>query len=218
MGIENMSILELEDMEDDAPCLANFPSRIMASKRGYDTWVEKLYVDIDDIIKKRIFPTASYRQNDPEDRFNVDIAGFLCQIGYSAHHDKYMNGHPDIYVENSRGFEWIGESKIHSDYGTLLDGFRQLSTRYSSGFIGRNHGAVLIITKNESINNLMQRWKNKLNQSEFNGINITACKMDNTCFLSTHEHQVSGQDYTVRHIPISILHKPTDKSARNRNS
>ncbi|CAH1602493.1 conserved hypothetical protein [Vibrio jasicida] len=218
MGIENMSIEQLEDFEDSVPEIGGFPSRYLAAKRGYSEWIAKLYKDIDHIIKNIIFPSASYRQNDPEDRFNVDIASNLAQVGYRAHHDKWMNGHPDIYVDSHRGYKWIGESKLHSDYETLLEGFRQLSTRYSSGFVGQNHGAVLIVTKNQSISNLMEKWQEKLLSSEFQGVEVKECKMDTTCFLSAHDHPVTGEKYTVRHIPISILFNPTDKSARNRKT
>ena len=215
MGIENMSIEALEQLDDSLPEIAGFPSRYMAAKRGYDTWIVKLYKDIDNIIKNLIFPSASYRQDDPEDRYNVDIANSLSLIGYQAHHDKWQNGHPDIYVESHRGYQWIGESKLHKDYEYLLEGFRQLSMRYSSGFVGQNHGAILIITKNESIKNLMTRWQSKLLDSEFKDVEVEECTMDKACFVSKHGHAVSGEDYTVRHIPISIRFVPTDKSARN---
>ena len=213
-----MSIEELESMENFVPEVGGFPSRVMAAMKGYDSWVSKLYKDIDSIIKNCIFPSASYRQNDPEDRYNVDIANTLNQIGYQAHHDKWINGHPDIFVESHRGYKWIGESKIHSDYNNLLDGFRQLTTRYSSGFIGQNHGAVLIVTKNESIKQLMLKWQTKLEESEFDCKSVEKCSEDDNCFVSMHEHHVSGEDYTVRHIPISIRFNPTDKSARNRKT
>ncbi|WP_051686736.1 hypothetical protein [Pseudoalteromonas sp. ND6B] len=214
MSIENMSIQELESMESCIPEVGGFPSRVMAATRGYDTWISKLYSDIDHIIKRCIFPTASYRQNDPEDRYNVDIANTLSTMGYQAHHDKWKNGHPDIVVESHRGYQWIGESKIHSDYNYLLEGFRQLTTRYSSGFIAQNHGAILIITKNRSIKDLMSNWENKLISSEYSDVAVQKCTIDDDCFISTHTHQVSGSEYTVRHIPISILFNPTDKSAR----
>jgi hypothetical protein len=216
LSLEQFSIEQLEGLEDSIPEIAGFPSRLMAGKRGYETWIARLYQDVDNIIKNRIYPSASYRQDDAEDRYNVDIAGFLSQIGYQASHDKWMNGHPDIYVESSRGFKWIAESKLHSDYGTLLSGFKQLCERYSSGFVGQNHGAILIITKNISIKSLMNTWKERLSNDEDyknKKVVVDNCQIDELCFISKHEHTVTGESFTVRHLPISILCKPTDKSA-----
>jgi len=217
---ENMSIGQLAAIEHMIPEVGGFPSRALALQDGYDAWVERLYKDLGYIIKDIIFPSASYRQGDKEDRFNLDIAGFLKTMGYQASHDRWSNGHPDIYVESpANGFKWTGESKIHSSYDYLLEGFKQLCERYSSGFENEDCGAVLVVTKNADVKAMMNNWRKLLSEDEDykqSGVSVYDCKMDEMCFVSSHTHSVSGRPFEVRHVPISIRFNPTDKSAQNR--
>lgn len=216
----SMSLKELSEIEEHMPEVGGFPSRVIASQKSYEEWVLRLYIDIDRIIKDTICPSASYRQDDPEDRFNLEIANSLKHMGYQAAHDLWMNGHPDIHVENrSRGYKWTGESKIHSSYENLMEGFRQLCERYTSGFENENRGAVFIITKNENIKKMMDRWKETLKDSE--EYSKSAFKIQDTeglSFESTHNHSKSGMPYEIKHIPISIRFSPTDKSARSKKN
>ncbi|MUK78458.1 hypothetical protein GNP84_16365 [Aliivibrio fischeri] len=217
---QNVSIGQLALMEDMMPEIGGFPSRVLALQEGYDSWVNRLYKDLNCIIKNDIFPTASYRQDDKEDRFNLDISSLLRRMGYQASHDRWSNGHPDIYVESpSKGYKWTGESKIHKDYGYLLDGFKQLCERYSSGFENEDQGAILIITKNIDIKSMMDNWRKLLSSDDdYQQKNtfIYDCAIDKMCFMSSHKHSVTGEQFKVRHIPISIRFAPTDKSARNK--
>ncbi|MGC4734074.1 hypothetical protein [Providencia hangzhouensis] len=222
MKLENLSIGQLADIEEIMPEIGGFPSRVIALQSGYQFWTERLYKDLNRIIKDVIFPTASFRQNDSEDRFNVDIVGNLFMIGYQASHDRWNNGHPDIYVQSpGYGYKWSAESKIHRDYNYLLDGFKQICERYSSGFTGEDTGAVLIITKNIDIKSLMENWQKLLSDDEdykAKNVSVSDCETDSFCFTSKHSHSVSGTQFEVRHIPISIKFNPTDKSARNRKT
>lgn len=221
-AFENMSIAQLAAIEHMIPEVGGFPSRVIALQRDYDTWLTQLYKDLDYIIKEVIFPQASYRQNDKEDRFNLDIASSLKLLGYQASHDRWNNGHPDIFVESpGNGYKWTGESKIHSTYNYLLEGYKQLCERYSSGFEKQDQGAVLVITTNADIKSLMDNWRATLAADvNYQQANITVydCQLDKMCFMSSHKHSVSGEDFIVRHIPISIRFQPTDKSAMNRKS
>lgn len=217
--ISDYSLKELEAIQDHMPTAGGFPSRVLAADRGYDVWLLQLYSDIENIIKEKIRPMASYMQDYQEDWFNLEIASSLKLLGYLASHDSWTNGHPDILVESTKGFKWIGESKIHSSYEYLLEGFRQLCERYSSGLDNENEGAVLIITKNSSIKTLMEKWREKLISDSYyytNGIKAEDLDADKLFFRSIHPHSVSGTSFTVKHIPISILFNPTDKSGRNR--
>lgn len=220
MEFENMSIGQLAAIEHMIPEVGGFPSRALALQNGYEAWIERLYKDIDCIIKDTIFPSASYRQDDKEDRFNFDITAFLKTMGYQASHDRWSNGHPDIYVESpANGFKWTGESKIHSSYDYLLEGFKQLCERYSSGLENEDCGAILVITKNTNVNAMMDNWRILLSKNtdyEPGNVSVYDCKMDEMCFVSSHLHSVSGRPFKVRHIPISIKFNPTDKSAKNR--
>ncbi len=220
MEFENMSIGQLAALESMMPEIGGFPSRVIALRSGYDDWLARLYQDLDYIIKEVIFPSASYRQDDGEDRFNLEIGNSLKLMGYQASHDRWNNGHPDIFVESPcYGYKWTGESKIHSTYDNLLEGYKQLCERYSSGFEHQDQGAVLVITTNVDIKSLMENWRKKLADDvdyQAAEVSVYDCKFDKTCFMSSHKHSVSGEDFEVRHIPISIRFQPTDKSAMNR--
>lgn len=217
-----MSIGQLASLEPIMPEVGGFPSRVIALQKGYDEWLTRLYKDLDFIIKDVIFTSASYRQDDKEDRFNLEIANSLRIMGYQASHDRWSNGHPDIFVESpGRGFKWTGESKIHSTYDYLLEGYKQLCERYSSGFKYQDQGAVFVITKNIDIKSLMNNWRETLAADvdyQAAGVTVYDCKLDKMCFMSSHKHSVSGEDFEVRHIPISIRFQPTDKSAISRKN
>ncbi|EPM5497404.1 hypothetical protein ACTM7A_001340 [Vibrio fluvialis] len=218
--LEDMSVGQLADLEPMMPEVGGFPSRVIALEKGYEEWLKRLYKDLNVIIQDIIFPSASFRQKDKEDRFNLDIANSLKLLGYQASHDRWNNGHPDIFVESpGRGYKWTAESKIHSTYDYLLEGYKQLCERYSSGFQYQDQGAVLVITKNMDIKSLMDNWRKVLAADvgyQKAGVTIYDCKLDKMCFMSSHKHSVSGENFEVRHIPISIKFQPTDKSALNR--
>ncbi|MEZ8148374.1 hypothetical protein [Enterovibrio norvegicus] len=212
----DFSLAGLLRSEDDD--VNGFPIRAL-SKSNYDKWIDKLYDDLDSIIRKQIRPTASFRQNELEDRFNVELVGYLNCKNYNASHDKWCNGHPDIYVESTDGFVWIGESKILRKYDDLLEGFKQLSERYSSGYPNENQGGVLIISKNRDIGKLMKNWLKRLESDTWfvsRKLKSSLCSKDEMCFYSIHSHSATSQNYKVRHMPVSIYHNPIDKSAVSR--
>lgn len=215
--VQDYTLSQLKKMGNLNPHLSGFADRAMINNGGgqYKDWIDRLYKDLHNIIAQ-IQKTANFRQEDKEDRFNIDITNSLSLLGYNASHDPWNNGHPDIVVENDRGFQWIGESKIHSSYDNLLEGFKQLSERYSSGSLNKDHGSVLVITKNENTKKLMANWQKTLsNSQEYRDCLVQKCtlNLDHDSFISTHTHSISGRDYTIRHTPINIRFKPTDKSA-----
>ncbi|TOI71780.1 hypothetical protein, partial [Vibrio parahaemolyticus] len=100
-------------------------------------------------------------------------------------------------------------------YDDLLEGFKQLTERYSSGFDSEQQGAILIISKNRDIGNMMDTWKDKLTQDSWfteRGIEAKNCQKDKMSFYTEHNHTTSSIKYSVRHIPISIYFNPIDKS------
>ena len=213
----NMTLSQLIEMENHVPTLAGFASRL-CSRSTYEDWITRLYIDIDDYIARSIITSASIRQKDEEDRYNIEIANYLNMIGYDAGHDTFNKGHPDIIVNDKiHGYQWLGESKIHRKYDDLLEGFKQLSDRYSSGNYKQNHGAVIIINKGGDTAKVVNKWKEMLIDDPFyksRSIKAEICTQNKDCFISTHEHTGSSNDYTVRHIPINVYYKPVDKSAK----
>lgn len=216
----DFSLTQLAGFEGIAPTLAHFPSRILASKK-YESWVEGLYKDIDRVVSDTILPNVKFMHSDSEDRFNTHIAGHLKMLGYSASHDAWDNGHPDIVVDDiANGYKWRGESKIHSDYSYLLDGFRQLCERYTSGITNESQGAMIILCKNKDIGKMMTNWKETLQgcpDYQDRELDFNECRINSMAFVSKHKHNKSSISYKVRHIPVSLYFKPTDKSARLSN-
>ena len=76
--------------------------------------------------------TRGLNEDRSEDELSMQVANMLVAAGISARHDRHINGHCDIVVDADNGFMWLGEAKIHKDYGWLDDGFLQLSTRYGT--------------------------------------------------------------------------------------
>ncbi|MEO1763509.1 MAG: hypothetical protein AAFR83_16410, partial [Cyanobacteria bacterium J06629_18] len=70
MDIENLSLRELQNLEQFIPGLGRFPSRFIAT--DYNKFIEILYDDIDEIIYQ-IQENPELRQRDSEDRLTIDI-------------------------------------------------------------------------------------------------------------------------------------------------
>lgn len=79
-----------------------------------------------------------------EDQLTIEIVSQLKMLGIDASHDKQQGGHCDILVEGSEGFVWIAEAKKHKDYLWIEKGFRQISTRYSTGVYGQDAGDIIV--------------------------------------------------------------------------
>lgn len=194
-----------------------FLERCAAAKKGYHSWVESLYQDIDQIFNDYFITSSSFRLQDKEDRFNLEIVNHLKSWGYRAGHDTWTNGHPDIYVENPQfKYRWVAESKIHSDYGNNLKGFNQLCTRYTTGLPTESCGAMILITKNVGdVVSVMDKWKTHLDEKADNyrekDFKIELNEDNPLIFYSSHRHHATGLPYRVKHLPLIIHFAPEDK-------
>ena len=169
-----------------------------------DVFIDRLYQEISNIILI-IEQSAQYRQNDPEDRITIDIVGLLRQTGYNATHDPDYRGHPDIRVSNDN-FVWLGEAKIHNSYEWLMDGLKQLHTRYMTG--RENGSGILIYIFGSNAKNVIDEWRKRLTESnECNLMNTVDCE-ENLTFWSIHRHESSGLDVKTKHIGISLYFNP----------
>jgi hypothetical protein len=126
MSIANLSLKELKDFEADIPLLARFPSRALADT--YDSFLDILYDDIDEIIRD-IEANREFYCEDGEDKLTVFIAINLRRLGYDAEHGVKHGGNTDLLVKR-KAFTWIAEAKIHSSYDYLYEGFLQLDTSF----------------------------------------------------------------------------------------
>jgi len=177
----------------------NHDARVKAVQKGVDFACSELEKN------------SSKKQGLGEDAISLDICSMLSMAGFQASHDKYNNGHCDIVVEGKDTFVWLAEAKEHSNYNWLDKGFQQLTTRYSTGTIGQNHGDVLIYCYNADAKAMLAKWQSELVHRN------TAVKIEEVpcgnplLFFSTSKHTKSGLNFHVRHKALTLHWDPKDK-------
>ncbi|OFC70422.1 hypothetical protein [Alteromonas confluentis] len=192
---------------------------IRNSISSYDDFIERLSSDIDNIVEDM----QRHRENHPkdtlEDNLTNHILANLRTLGYSAEPEN-KSGNADMCVKR-KNFMWLGEAKKHSgDYQYLADGMHQLSTRYSLSTPSANHGGLIIYIHEAKGAGISNEWRKRLREQKLIGLEtysdleLSDCRKNTFCFLSSHTHHSSGIKYNVRHIPIFLHHDPIDKSAR----
>jgi hypothetical protein len=201
------NLRSLKDLGELVPELGDFIRRIYPE--NYDQFIENLYIDIDNIIKK-IQENPKVRQDDDEDRLTVDITDNLTHIGYKASHDEMIGGHADLVVRK-KDYIWIGEAKKHSDYDWLWKGFNQLTTRYTTGDTNQNNGGLLIYVFGKNANRVMSKWQEFLTTQSLPDYSWEPCKNRELAFFSKHTHDKSGLSFRVRHMPILLYFSPQDR-------
>mgnify|MGYP001206622066 CR=1 FL=1 len=161
-----------------------------------------------DLVCSSMASNRKYHQSRDEDLLTVHITDKLFDHGFDAHHDADTSGHPDIKVSDRSGFEWLCEAKVHKSYAWIFKGFKQLSTRYSCGALGKTSGEVLIYcyTK-KSAQDVLEEWSSRLSTKL---PSVVCDKVDAGFFRSTHAHGVSGLDYNVRHKVVGLHYDPED--------
>ncbi|WP_290599456.1 hypothetical protein [Anabaena sp. AL93] len=214
MSIQKLSLLELQQFEDNIPELRGFISRILAET--YDDFIKAIYKDIDRIIYLMQENPELYTDN-KEDRLTVEIKNQLCCMGYAASHDSKIGGHADLVIRKKE-YIWIGEAKIHSSYDYLWEGFQQLNTRYSTGDSNQKDGGLLIYVFVQNTESVMTKWQTHLADQKLIGYTYICCPNRELCFFSTHQHDRTGKLFRVRHMPVILHFNPKDKSAEQRKT
>lgn len=151
------------------------------------------------------------KQDDDEDGLTVQVCSMLKIGGVKAVHNASVGGHCDIVVEERDDFLWLAEAKIHSSYSWLGKGFQQLSTRYSTGNYGQDHGDVLIYCFVQDAKAMLSKWRDEL-VIRNPDVSISDGEDENPLsFASSHKHECSGLDFCVRHKAVSLYWNPKDK-------
>jgi len=151
------------------------------------------------------------KQDDDEDGLTVQVCDMLTHSGIKATHNASIGGHCDVVIEGKCDFLWLAEAKKHSDYAWLDKGFRQLSTRYSTGNPGQDHGEVLIYCFVQDSKAMIDKWKAELTSRN---AHVTVIKNRHSApltFVSTHKHECSGLEFYVRHKVVSLYWDPKDR-------
>ncbi|WP_377186596.1 hypothetical protein [Ruegeria meonggei] len=177
----------------------NHESRVRAVQKSVDFACNKL-------VKHR-----DKKQKDDENALTVQVSDMLSSSGIKASHDPSIGGHCDIVVEGKEDFLWMAEAKKHDKYAWLDKGFKQLSTRYSTGNPGQDHGEVLIYCFAQDAKAMLTKWRDELADRN---PDVTTCEGESQnplTFASTHKHECSGLDFFIRHKVVSLFWSPKDK-------
>ena len=151
------------------------------------------------------------KQKMDEDQITLQICEMLFAMSFPAFHDASVGGHCDIVITGNEQFLWLAEAKIHDSYSWLDKGFRQLSTRYSTGVIGQDNGEIIIYCYTQNAKVMLDKWKVEL-ISRNSGVIIEASPCGNPLiFLSRHTHDSSGLSFQTRHKAIALYWDPKDK-------
>jgi len=146
-----------------------------------------------------------------EDAITLEVCSMLRMAGFQASHDTDVGGHCDIVIKGRDLFLWLAEAKEHSDYDWLDKGFKQLSTRYSTGVSGQDHGEVLIYCYSKNAKLMLEKWRDQLEARNTDvKTKETGCG-NPLAFGSTHQHAASGLDFNIRHKAVALHWEPQDK-------
>ena len=132
----------------------------------------------------------------------------LNMNGIPAYHDVKIGGHTDISVEMRDGFLWIAEAKHWTGKSWVFKGFRQLMTRYATGLLGQDQGAILIYFEQEKPSDLLAKWRTALDGlTELTG---DIEEVNELQFNSSHPHKGTGRTFHVKHYAIPLYWNPED--------
>lgn len=150
----------------------------------------------------------SKKQNFGEDQITLEICEMLQMAGFPAEHDTYVSGHSDIVIKGKDLFLWLAETKEHSSYTWLDKGFKQLSTRYSTGVYGQDQGDIIIYCYISDAKSMLNKWKDELvarNRDVKISDEDTKTPLE---FYSNHKHCASGIDFLIRHKAVAMHYSP----------
>lgn len=186
----------------------------VANSKDYSAFIELLYEDLDSIIKD-FQANPQRRSKDSEDRLTEEMVGYLNTSGYSAYHGTSSGGHVDLTVMLGRELTWIGEAKKDQKFH---EGFLQLSTRYrpAGGDFSHNQaGMILYCCKPPDLLSRRTSWIKKVSgMAQFKELTAYDCPKNRYMFYTKHIHEVTGEDFIVRHMFVGLIWEPKDASAR----
>lgn len=205
---EDLNLAEYQALIMLYPSLKNQVNRLLVDT--YDDFVKILNNDIDEVVKQ----LERNRELSPkeEDAITVAIIRGLNCMGYNATHDTKNGGHVDITVTKG-DFYWFGEAKLYDGPAYLWQGLLQLTTRYTTARNNQNSGGLFIYIFKTNAKKLLSNWKEFIDtKNELKNCSHKDCDTNPPAFYSTFEHEVTGLDFTVRHIPACLYFEPKDKS------
>lgn len=206
-----MKVSDIMQLSDNSPVKVSLLQDIAPN---YDSFC--------DLVEQRVLDVAlELERNKPlyhamgEDQLTGIFVISLKISGLDADHDTYRNGHVDLLVKSGR-YEWMGEAKLDNGPAYLMEGFRQLADRYTDGNPTSSRGGLLIYTQKQNKTVLMDNWLEHVAGNYEVSVECVERCSETLSSRTKHTHNATGIDYKIRHIAVSLYHKPTDKSARAR--
>lgn len=144
-----------------------------------------------------------------EDQLTFALSLPLKGMGFDITHSTNIGGNCDIVVVGPDDFLWLGEAKIFTSYGKLVGGFQQLSNRYATGLEHQSRGAMIIYMFGQKISDVMSNWNDYLKDA-FSDLEVEAVPNQSLQFRTKQPHPSTGQTMIVCHMPVPLLHQPTD--------
>ena len=144
-------------------------------------------------------------QDQSEDQLTIQICSMLKMAGFEVAHDEQIGGHCDIVIKGLQSFLWLAEAKKHDAYAWLDAGYKQLSTRYSTGVPGQDNGDIIIYCFNADANAMLIKWRDEL-VARNDGVKAKVTKPLE--FYSSHKHNASGLLFHIRHKAVVLHWKP----------
>ncbi|SMC51782.1 hypothetical protein SAMN06297251_103127 [Fulvimarina manganoxydans] len=203
---EHYTLREIQALAGDSE-----PNRIRIGLMFAETNEQRarLVEDAIDHIAIEFGETPHHRKDRDEDGITIDVVSSLKMMGFRATHDEDIGGHCDIVVRDRDNFLWAAEAKIHSRYGWLEKGTKQIIDRYSTGVPGQDAGGLVVYVKVANTKAVMETWRKHFVEA-FPHASTVQCERNPLALVSTFTHPRSGLPFRLRHVPISFYHHPTD--------
>lgn len=218
----DLTVDALKHLSRTAPAYRNFFLRasVHAGVGNYDDFIKALYIDLAHAFQS-LSSSSSLRNKDKEDKITQDIIDILVGQGWMASHDKSTNGHVDLTIESCI-YKWLGEAKRDKGQQKVIGGFDQLFTRYSNphnyhvsastGEKQNKAGILIFVQEHKNCAKFMEEVieKLKIHCSE-KYTPLSEVRIDEITWETTHEHETSGTEIIVRHMPLMLYFNPQDR-------
>jgi hypothetical protein len=169
----------------------------------------KAVEDAVDFAATEMIKSRQVHQRKSEDELTFFILASLKGMGFQATHDTQIGGHCDIVVEGADSFLWIAEAKKYRKaYQWLLDGVKQLITRYATGQDGQDSGELLIYYFMPNARGFVARWEGYFRRA-YPAESIERCRFDMDVIRSIHKHEGTGRHFSVRHKTVPLYFNPS---------
>ncbi|EMS8797298.1 hypothetical protein ACTLKO_004628 [Enterobacter ludwigii] len=209
-----MLTFQTENLSDSSPDELRLFQNITRFRKARSSWD-----DFENLIHELLINASASMsesrnhlkyESTSEDGYSAVLFYILSgykSYGLNVSREANNGGHCDISIELGK-YKWLGEAKKAKDYQWVFDGFQQLTTRYSVSGANSKSGGLILYCNQKKVNSFMSNWMIEL-KSRFPAISKEEClNDDHNIKVTTHTHDVSGNEYKVIHIPIYLNYSP----------